>query len=124
MHEAVVVQPLSAITRRNSPNPASSAAVHSTFLMRQGPGSICPNTFGGIMATTGEVAIAVAGVSFFLTVAQPDNATASAATRTSVFTLCPLPNRPVEILGGTQASDNRAIRCTDALIREHAPSGA
>src|SRR5215471_12508110 len=86
MHEMVVVQPLSAIARTNSPKPSSSAWVHSVFLMRQGPGSANPQ-FEGIVRD--GIAIGVDCESFFWIVVQPDNAAPSAATKTNAFTVSP-----------------------------------
>ena len=82
MHEMVVEQRLSAIARRNSPKPASSARDHSALLMRHGPGWDCPWKCDEIVATRGGVAIAVDCTSLF----QPDNAMPSAATKSNAFT--------------------------------------
>src|SRR5579864_1331267 len=101
MHEMVVVQPLSAIVRTNSPNPSSSALLHSVFVMRHGPGWTCQ--LEGIVRS-GAVRVGVDCASFSLTAVQPDNATLSAATKTNAFIMC-LTN-PVAIVGATKASDN------------------
>jgi hypothetical protein len=90
----VVVQPLSAISRRNSPKPISSSARHSVLVIRHGPGRAAARV-GRAVATTGRGAMVIAcGAGAVL---HPDNNT-SAVTKARACTVNP--TLPAAILGG------------------------
>src|ERR1700685_2957352 len=112
MHAIVVVQPLSAMRRTNSPKPSSSAFVHSVLVMRHGPG--CAGCRLGRSATS--AGNGAGGGTLTCVVVQPTTPSVATSAQT-LMVFPPLPEGDVRQNVRRGQFPDRARRLHVAQIR-------